>query len=585
MKSHSRTKRQILTVLLCNLFLTLTVVFFSPMEVMAANVKEFFFPFANVWWLQLLLALAAGLVLSGLMLLLPGKAGLIAAGLSLALGIAAYVQALFLNGDMVVLTGEKMTVTPAGVTWNLVLWGAILLLVLLAVILFVRKSPKAVSTAMKAVAAALIAMQAVGFISTVTTKDLTPGKQEHALITDSMFTFGKGKNVVVFVMDTADGSYAREMVNRYPELSEILSGWTYYPNATSFYSRTYPSLPYMLTGVPNYMDRPVTEFLDDAYSQSTFLKGMSEGGVDCRVLTSDPNLVSEKADPWLANSTGFQYSSFSNLNLGRLEENLMKIALFKSAPYQFKPLFSYEMAEVNATSFYAYDNPYMYYPYSDDDFQYELEDAVKVTDKYSKSFRFFHTFGTHYGVRWDENLEEIEESDEVEPDYPAALRGCFRNVESMIDQMKALGIYDDATIIVTADHGLSGHVDDGEPLDLKAPAPVLMMVKLPHSDLTKPLAVSNAPVCHDDLFATVEQGLDVPVSGTGSGKTFEDFHEGDARDRYYEHTMLRHSNNGDIALREYLIQGSAENLSDWHATGRWWDILYTTNPLSYEPYP
>lgn len=583
MKSGRHTRRQVLTVLLCNLFLSLTVVFFSPMEVMMANIREFYFPFANVWWLQLLLALAAALVLSGLMLILPGKAGVVAAGLSLALGVAAYVQALFLNGDMVVLTGERMTVTPEGVTWNLVIWGVILLAVLLAVILSVRKHLKGTAIAMKAVSAALILMQAVGFVTTAATTDLSPAKQEHALTTDQMFTYGKKENVVIFVLDTADGNYAREMVERFPELSEILSGWTYYPNATSFYSRTYPSLPYMLTGVPNYMDKPVPEFLDEAYSQSGFLKGMSENGVDCRVLTSDENLVSEKADPWLANTTGFQYSSFSNLNLPVLEKNLMKIALFKSAPYRFKDAFSYDMTEINSTSFYAYNDPDRYYPYTDDDFNYDLDGAVK-TGNYDKAFRFYHTFGTHYGVRWDENLDEIDE-EETEVDYPAAMRGCFRNVESLIEQMKALGIYDDATIIVTADHGLSGHVHDDEPLDLQAAAPVVMMVKLPHSDLSQPLVISEAPVCHDDIFATAEQGLGVPVSGTGSGKTFADFHDGDARDRYYIHTMLRHSNNGDIALREYLVQGDAEDLSNWHATGRWWEIYYTTNPLSTEPYP
>lgn len=585
MKSGSKAKRQVLTILLCNLFLSLTVVFFSPMEVMMANIREFYFPFANVWWLQLLLALAAALVLSGVMGLLPARAGVAAAGLSLALGIAAYVQALFLNGDMVVLTGEKMTVTPEGVTLNLILWGVILLLVLLAVLLSLRKHLKTTAAVMKAVASALILMQTVGFVSSAVTTDLSPGKQEHALMTDGMFAFGGEENVVVFVMDTADGAYAREMMERWPELNDVLSGWTYYPNATSFYSRTYPSLPYMLTGVPNYMDQPVTDFLDTAFSQSGFLKGLSENGVDCRVLTSDANLVSEKADPWLANSTGFQYSSFANLNLPVLETNIMKISLFKCAPYRFKDVFRYDMPEVNTTSFYAYDDPYMYYPYTDDDFHYEMEDALSVTGKYPKAFRFYHTFGTHYGVRWDENLEEIEEDDSVEVDYPAALRGCFRNVEDMISQMKALGIYDKATIIVTADHGLSGHVHDDEPLDLQAPAPVLMMVKLPGSDLTQPLAVSEAPVCHDDLFATVERGLGVPVSGTGSGKTFADFREGEARDRYYIHTMLRHSNNGDIALREYLVRGDAEDLANWQPTGRWWDIFYTTNPLSYEAYP
>ena len=64
------------------------------------------------------------------------------------------------------------------------------------------------------------------------------------------------------------------------------------------------------------------------------------------------------------------------------------------------------------------------------------------------------------------------------------LKGARILVEELIRQMKELGIYEKATIIVTADHGLSGHSEAGEPLVLKAPACVLMMVKTPDSDLS-----------------------------------------------------------------------------------------------------
>ena len=144
-----KKKRQLLTILLCNLFLTLTVAFFSPMEVLLINLKEFYFSFANVWWLQLLLALGAALVLTLIMFVLPPRAGHAAAGLSLGLGVAAYVQALLLNGRMIVLSGEEMSVSSRDKIINLVIWGAIVLAVLLAVILFGRKRWKGTNFAMR----------------------------------------------------------------------------------------------------------------------------------------------------------------------------------------------------------------------------------------------------------------------------------------------------------------------------------------------------------------------------------------------------------------------------------------------------
>ena len=64
-------------------------------------------------------------------------------------GVAAYVQALLLNGRMIVLSGEEMSVSSRDKIINLVIWGAIVLAVLLAVILFGRKRWKGTNFAMR----------------------------------------------------------------------------------------------------------------------------------------------------------------------------------------------------------------------------------------------------------------------------------------------------------------------------------------------------------------------------------------------------------------------------------------------------
>ena len=585
METEKKSRRPVVTILLCNLFLALTVGFFSPLEVLLANAKEFFFPFGNIWWFQLLVSLAAAGILTLLMCLLPGRAGIIAAGVSFALGLAAYIQMLFLNGDMVALTGDEMTVTTEGKTLNLVIWGVLLLAVLAMVFLFSRRHRRGTEIVLRAVAAALVVMQAVGFVSSAATAKLTPARQEQALSTEKEFVFGKEKNVIVLLLDTADGMYGREMVERWPELSEILSGWTYYPNAVSRYSKTYPALPYLLSGIPCWLDKPVDDYLTEAYGTGAFLKGLKAAGVDTRVLTMDPMLVTEAADPYLDNSVGYQYSSFGNLNLPELEKNLMSISLYKCLPYQFKEDFSYTIQDINSSSFNTSYDDYMYFSYQDDDFHYDLDEAVTATDQYPKAFRLYHLLGVHKGVRWDENLEEIEEESDME-DFPAALRGCFRNVESLIDQLKAQGLYDNTTIIVSADHGLNRHFNDEESLFLKEPASLLLMVKYAGSDTTKPMQVSQDPVCQEDFFATVENALEIPVSGCGSGKTFADFSADPDRERYYYHTVVRQSVLGDLGLREYRVQGDAGDFAAWEPTGKTWTAKYSFNRVnSGEPFP
>ena len=108
-------KKPFVTILLCNLFTALTVLFFSPMEVILANAGEFFFPFGSVWWFQLLVTLAAALLLTGLFCLLPSRVGLVFAAGVLGIGVAAYLQTYpFMNSLMPSLTGKAIRISAAG---------------------------------------------------------------------------------------------------------------------------------------------------------------------------------------------------------------------------------------------------------------------------------------------------------------------------------------------------------------------------------------------------------------------------------------------------------------------------------------
>ena len=581
-----RSSRSFLTILLCNLFLVLTTVFFSPMEVILANVGEFYFPFANVWWFQLLVSLGGALVLTLLFWLLPGRLGLAAAGLSLGVGLAAYVQQLFLNGHMVSLTGERFDIDAAGIRLNLILWCAVVLVVFLAVVLLSRKFRKPAELAMRVVSLALVVMQAVGLFGSYQSADFKAStlRQEHALTAEGEFELSSGQNVVVFVLDTADGTYTQEMLDRWPELNDVLSGFTWYPNALSRYNRTFPSLPYMLTGQDFRFDYPVAEYLDRAYTEGgAFLKGLHDGGVDTRILTFDPELVSTLADPYIDNSRPFPYSAFSSLSLTGLEKVLLRVGLFKCMPYQLKFPFRYDMEYANSMAFRFRNSPDLFYHHLDYEFGRDLKDSMTVSSSYSKAFRFYHLFGTHYGVYWDDNLTPDPDKTPSD-DFARVLRGDFRNIEDYIRQMKELGIYDQSTIIITADHGDNPGVPAGETLERHVTAVPILMVKYAGSDLSKPLQINKAPVCHDDLFAVVEQGLSLPATSSGSGKALEDFAEGENRDRFYYFIAYREGNAAEIVLREYLIDGDAADLANYHLTGNNWDIRYSVQKISPEEF-
>ena len=135
------------------------------------------------------------------------------------------------------------------------------------------------------------------------------------------------------------------------------------------------------------------------------------------------------------NSNELKSGSKSYYSPIEAEENLIKMSLYKCAPYIVKNRFRYETAELNNESF----SPG--YSSRDPDFHEDLTSgAMTKTDAYDRAFRLYYLQGIHPGVNWDENLktsdpgwdEQLAKKPVEEitgPDLVDSLRGSFRNVE------------------------------------------------------------------------------------------------------------------------------------------------------------
>jgi hypothetical protein len=331
----------------------------------------------------------------------------------------------------------------------------------------------------------------------------------------------------------------------------------------------------MLTGKECFYDRPADEYVQSAFAESTFLPGLKEAGTDICLYTTDTDMIGNSATAYTRNSMLYDYSQLSSLDPVQLVKNLLHVGLYKSMPYALKNKFDYNMGIINISSFRGYEKRSRRFREEDAMFYQDLQAAggLSVSSEYSKAYRLYHLFGNHPGYMWNQNMEITTGADQ-----PDALRGSFRIVEMIVDEMKRLGIYDKATIIVTADHGLSNL--GGTTLEIQQTYCPLLMVKYPNQDDGKPMQINEAPVAHDDLFATIEDALNAKRSGTGSGKSLREFSPGDQRERMYYYTAFYDNKEGEIVLREYKITGDAEDINNWHLTGRWWDILYSRHKVA-----
>ena len=158
-------KKPLAAVVLCNLFLSMTVVFFQPLTYGLVNLVGF--PFDGLWWGQLLIALGIALVLSVLMLLLPARGGRIAAAVSLGAGIAFLAQALLLNDGRPL---QMNTNWPMEML-NIFVWFGIVILAAAMTAYYAGSEGKKAEKAMCLIACVLLAVQAMSFTVLSTSKD------------------------------------------------------------------------------------------------------------------------------------------------------------------------------------------------------------------------------------------------------------------------------------------------------------------------------------------------------------------------------------------------------------------------------
>ena len=124
--------------------------------------------------------------------------------------------------------------------------------------------------------------------------------------------------------------------------------------------------------------------------------------------------------------------------------------------------------------------------------------------------------------------------------------------------MKDLGIYDDATIIITGDHGKSTDFDT--PIK---PITTGLFVK-PKGSSGTPLAISSAPVSHANFQGTVAEAAGI-TSGEFGPSVFQVPEDADIVRQF----LFRRDEPDYSAsyLEEFEIRGDSRDFANWRKVG------------------
>ena len=566
-KGNKLSVRQALLSILAAAVLPFTVAFFGPYEIFVNNKSEFSFALWDFLGLAILFGLLAFAVIAVILLVLRGKAFLIGFSLVTWLSVMAFLQGNFLNFGMDSLMSDGLESKPS--VWFVILNLAIWLLVG-AGIVFAALKVKDKQLFLSLATIALVMVMGVQIINlgvSAITNAINAGDAEvvdpeddsyksvNAILTDEgMFEVSASGNVIVIVLDRFDVYYYDQLVKADPDFFAPLDGFTYYDNNLSLYSRTYPSIAYMLTGMEQDFEMDAVTYFDKAYRGSSFFADLKKNGYDINLYTEayyayrDANVLFGIADNVTA------YDDYRISDVTGLTANMLALSAYRYVPALFKEFI--KVSSGDFAKFIEYNGDLPRYV-TDDAATYAKfrEQGVTVSEDADKRFTFIHLNGCHDPFTIDENGNRVEDGASL-----PAIRGVFKMIFEYFDALKREGLYEDATIIITGDHARA--ISDKR--DVEAARVTALFVK-ERGEAGKALAYSSAPVCQENLRAEIVKSAGV-VTEHDYGLAFSDIAEdADITRKYcFEKTL----EDGTHQIVEYRVTGDANDFSNWELVAR-----------------
>ena len=473
-----------------------------------------------------------------------------------AITLSGYIQSMLLNGHMLAMDGGRQTWQGTQLWINTLIW-----VILVAGILLLKALlHKDIAKVYRAICIYLSLVQAVSLGFLAVTTYLNRGSADDSganriLSTDGALELHPDNNVLVFVLDWYDEQILEKILQEDADFLSPLDGFTYYPNTTSLYAFTEMSLPYLLSGVEWKYNMGKEEYIEYAYGSGRMLDDIYDAGYDIGLYTKAEYISNTIADK-LCNYTQYQ----QDCRVWDTVILMMKCAKYQMAPFGLKSEYWYNTDQIIAL---AIDDGFtMWVTYNDLPFYTALSNTGLSIDKTlagTGSFKFYHLYGAHPTYHMTEDFVSTEEM----TDYASMLsqaKGSMKIVFEYIRQLQTLGLYDNTTVIITADHGENyiydpSRVSHLSELQLKNTSNPILLVK-PANPTWDGIEQNTAPVSHTEVVASIAAAIN-PQAAVNYGSTLNDIEEADERARIFISTRK------DLPFVKAVISGDVSEEENW----------------------
>lgn len=479
------------------LFLVITCCVYIPSSLFLGNINEFVMPYYRIAGMVFLYAAISTIVLFVIGLCIRGAKGQYIYSLVLFfLTMGFYVQSNFLNPQMSGLDGEEIDwnrFATAGMLSNIG-WGILCVILLVLIGLAIWKSIH-FEKIMRYLAILFSLMQLCSFIVMLFTCRVDPGLCR-TFGKEGEFTVGD-QNVIVFLVDCLQV----DAVQTYVESADsALEDFTLFTNTVGGGAPTEYAVPLLLTGEEYDLMQDSDTYYDEIWQESYLLKDLQEERFDVRLYT-EADLLKEIPIEYSQNIYKTSGNKVGNKN--QFVRKMLQLTNLYMMPLAMKKHFWMDTEELR--NCLVANGEVMNGAYRMDDIQFWEEFQQNLLQKQSgKTFRFYHLRGVHKPYRHDEQFRSVGYNG---TDENRTFQGVMMLLQKYMDELKALGVYDDSTIVILGDHGRH-NPEDAE----KYPAILVKRAGERH-----PLQYSDNPVCFRNLVATIGSEIKGDYAEYGPG--------------------------------------------------------------------
>ncbi len=237
-------------------------------------------------------------------------------------------------------------------------------------------------------------------------------------------------------------------------------------------------------------------------------------------------------------------------------KSIYQINNYRLLPYVMKDYYNYTETSINEQVIQEREWNPKEYIVNDFSFCADLKQQGVSIGSDSKAFRFYHLNGAHPPYTINANGERV---DSFAGSRTEQCEWSMNVVYSYLEELKKIGLYENTTVIITADHGENFSKEQLE----QSTNPILFIKPAGVGD-DKDLTVSDIYASQEDILPTIATICKLPAMQTEGINLFDAKEVDQNRVRKHCYTVVK--NNEQVALRTYLIKGSSLDFNNWEDT-------------------